>query len=171
MTFIEKINHILPRKLLTASITGALFAVLLGLFVPSPFGSEINSIKDYFWNFTGSVPFYLIYSFPVIFVYGTVTSIISDFLSGLIAKNTMKRTETYLSLIFHLLFGSILQWVSLSAAILYFILDRILQNKKNRYKWSQAFMSLAIPFLTWILFMGIIWIVNFLYDGADYIVY
>ncbi|MEH7380992.1 hypothetical protein V7138_10970 [Bacillus sp. JJ1533] len=171
MNLIEKINQILPRKLITASITGSLFAVLFGIFLSSLFGDEINSIKEYFWNFTLSVPFYLMYSFPVIFVYGTVTSIISDFLSRLIAKNRMKRSEPYFSLIFHLLFGSILQWVSLSAAILYFIIDRILQKKYNQYKWSQAFISLAIPLLVWVFFMGIIWIADFFKDGADYIVY
>ncbi|MEH7236820.1 hypothetical protein [Bacillus sp. JJ1562] len=167
----EKINHLLPRKLLAASITGALFAILLGLFVSSSFWGEINSLNDYLWSFTLSVPFYLTYSFPVIFVYGTLTSIISDFLSELIAKNTIKKSEPNLSLIFHLLFGSILQWVSLSAAILYFIIDRILRKKKNRYKWRQAFMSLAIPILIWILFMGIIWIMDFFTEGADYIVH
>lgn len=171
MTFIEKINHILPRKLLTASITGALFAVIYGLVVPSPFGSEVNSIQNYLWNYTTSVPIYLMYSFPVIFVYGTVTSIISDFLSELITKSRMKRSEPYLSIVFHLLFGSILKWVSLSIALLYFVIDRILRKKKNQYKWSQAFMGLAIPFLIWILFMGLIWIMDFSKDGADYIVY
>ncbi|MCC3359289.1 hypothetical protein [Bacillus sp. REN16] len=170
MTFKEKINHVLPRKLLTASISGALFAVLLGIF-PSSFWGEVNSIKEYLLGFTASVPLYLIYSFPVIFVYGTATSIISDFLSGIITKNRLKQLEPYLSLVFHLLFGSILQWVSLGAAILYFIIDRILRKKKSRYKWSKAFMGLAIPLLIWILFMGIIWVMDFFKDGANYIVY
>lgn len=76
-----------------------------------------------------------------------------------------------MSFIFHLLFGSILQWVSLGAAILYFMIDRILRKKKVRYKWSQAFMSFGIPLLVWIFFMGIIWIMDFFKDGADYIVY
>lgn len=167
----EKKQHVLPRKLLTASLTGSLFAVLLGFFVQGPFGDDINSIKEYLWSITRAVPFYLMYSFPVIFVYGTITSIISDFLSGLIAKNWLRRTEPYLSFVFHILFGSILQWVSLSAAILYFTIDSILRKKKSRYKWRQAFMSLAIPLLVWIFFMGIIWIMDFFKDGADYFVY
>ncbi|THE13064.1 hypothetical protein E1I69_09345 [Bacillus timonensis] len=171
MDLVDKKQHVLQRKLLTASLTGALFAILLGLFVPSPFGSEINSIKEYLWSFTTTVPLYLMYSFPVIFVYGTVTSIISDFLSGLIAKNRMKRSEPYLSFVLHLLFGSILQWVSLGAAILYFIIDRMLRKMKNRYKWRQAFIGLAIPFLLWIFFMGIIWIMDLFKDGADFIVF
>ncbi|MFS0821853.1 hypothetical protein [Bacillus sp. 1P02SD] len=171
MDLADEKQDVLPRKLLAASLTGALFAILLGLFVPSPFGDEINSIKEYLWSFTRAVPFYLMYSFPVIFVYGTVTSIISDFLSGLIAKNRMKRSEPYLSFVLHLLFGSILQWVSLGAAIQYFIIDWILRKKKNRYNWRQAFMSIAIPFLLWIIFMGIIWIMDFFKDGSDYFVY
>ncbi|WP_010676697.1 hypothetical protein [Bacillus timonensis] len=171
MTLIEKINHIVPRKIISASISGALFAVLLGLFVPSPFGNEINSIKDYLWRFTTSVPFYLIYSFPVIFVYGTITSILSDFLSRLISRNKMNKFKPTISAVFHLLFGSILKWVSLSAAILYFVTDRYLLKRKDRYKWIHAFKSLAIPLLIWIVFMGIIWIVDFFKDGGNYIVY
>jgi hypothetical protein len=167
LTFIK---HVLPRKLLTASISGSLFAILLSLLFPGSFGSEINSIKEYIWGFTKTVPFYLMYSFPVIFVYGTVTSIISDFLSGFITKKSI-RMEPYLSAVFHILFGFVLQWISLGAAILFFVTDRILGKKKSRYKWSHAFKSLIIPFLIWILFMGIIWIVDFFSDGADYIVY
>ena len=166
MTFIKQV---LPRKLLTASISGSLFAILLGLFFP--FGSEINSIKEYLWSFTTSVPFYLMFSFPVIFVYGTITSIISDFLSELITKNSIKRLEPYLSAVFHILFGTVLQWVSLGAATLYFLTDRIFRKKRNQYKWIQAFKSLVIPLLIWVLFMGIIWIVDFFSEGADYIVY
>ncbi|MEH7225354.1 hypothetical protein V7112_16220 [Bacillus sp. JJ1566] len=171
MTFIEKINHVLPRKLLTASITGSLFAVLFGLVVPSPFGSEINSINDYLLGFTTSVPIYLMFCFPVIFVYGTVSSIISDFLSGFISRNSIKGMEPYLSVILHLLFGSILKWVSLSAALLFYMIDRILRKRKNQYKWSQAFMGLALPILIWILFMGLIWVMDFANDATDYIIY
>ncbi|WP_077619554.1 hypothetical protein [Bacillus sinesaloumensis] len=170
MTLIEKINHVLPRKLLTASITGALFAVLLGIVVPSPFGDDIHSIKDYFWSFTTSVPLYLIYSFPVIFIYGTLTSILSDFLAGQIAKNKRKRIEPYLSVLFHLLFGLVLQWVSLMAAMLFFLVGRMLL-KRERFKWSHVLKGLAIPILIWVLFMGIIWITDFFREGADYIVY
>ncbi|MEH7386410.1 hypothetical protein V7147_13535 [Bacillus sp. JJ1521] len=171
MTFIKRTNHVLPRKLLSASITGGLFAVIFGLFVPNPFGSEVNSINEYLWSFTTSVPIYLMYSFPVIFVYGTITSIISDFISESITKNWMKRSEPYLSIVFHLLFGSILKWVSLSIALLYFVTDRLLRKKKNRYTWSQAFMGFAIPIIIWILFMGLIWMMDFSKDAKDYIIY
>ncbi|MEK5440961.1 hypothetical protein [Fredinandcohnia sp. FSL W7-1320] len=168
MTYIKTV---LPRKLLTASISGSLFAILFGLFFPGSFGSEINSIKEYMWSFSATVPFYLMYSFPVILVYGTVTSVISDFLSGLITKNRLKRMEPYLSAVFHFLFGFVLQWISLVAAILFFVTDRILGKKKNRYTWSHGLKSLIIPFLIWILFMGIIWIMDFIRDGGDHIVY
>ena len=168
MTFIKQV---LPRKLLTASIAGSLFAILLGLLAPGSFGNEINSIKEYIWAFTLTVPFYLMYSFPVILVYGTVTSIISDFLSGFMTKKSKIQLEPYLSAVLHILFGLVLQWVSLGAAILFFVTDRILRKKKNQYKWSQALKGLFIPLLVWILFMGIIWIVDFFKDGADFIVY
>ncbi|MGG0718190.1 hypothetical protein ABE096_11460 [Robertmurraya massiliosenegalensis] len=166
----EITTNVLPRKLITAAIAGSLFAILMGLVMPSPFGDEINSIKDYLWAFVMVTPVYLMYSFPVIFIYGTITSVISDLLAGLIARSKLRKVEMPISALFHLLFGSILLWVSLFASIVYFAMDRFLMKKRDKYRWVNALQSLAIPLLVWILFMGIIWLVDFLQSGTDFLV-
>jgi hypothetical protein len=159
----------LPRKIISAAIAGALYAVLFSLIVPNPL--DINSISKYIWSFIMATPVYLIYSFPVILIYGTLTSTLSDYLSKFISNNKDSKKEIYISFLFHLLFGLILLWVSLIASIIYFLVDRFLIKKSNIYKWRQAFKSLTIPFLLWGLFMGIIWLMDFVKNWTDYIVY
>lgn len=163
-------TNVLPRKLITAAMAGSLFAILVGLVMPSPFGDEINSIKDYLWAFIMVTPVYLIYSFPVIFIYGTITSLISDLLAKLIARGKLRRIERWIAAAFHLLFGSILLWISLFASIVYFAVDRFLMKKRDNYRWVNTLQSLAIPLLVWTLFMGMIWLVDFLQNGKDFLV-
>lgn len=161
----------LPRKIITATIASSLYSVLLALIYPNPFGDNIDSFREYMWNFIMATPTYLIYSFPVILIYGTLTSTLSDNLSKFISTNKDSKKEIYISALFHLLFGLILLWVSLAASIIYFCVDRFLIKKMNSYKWNQAFKSLVIPLLLWLLFMGIIWLMDFVENWTDYIVY
>ncbi|WP_231618148.1 hypothetical protein [Fictibacillus sp. 23RED33] len=58
----------------------------------------------------------------------------------------------------HMIFGLILLWYSLMAAVLYYITDRILRKRNKEIKWYDALISLSIPFLTWIGTMGTVWI-------------
>src|SRR5699024_4343588 len=106
-------------------------------------------------------PVYLMYSFPVILIYGTATSTISDYLSRLILKDTNKKIRMYISLILHVLFGLVLLWYSLIASLLFFITDYIL-SRKAIYKWMLALKSLIIPILVWIIFMGCVYIMAIL---------
>jgi succinate dehydrogenase/fumarate reductase cytochrome b subunit len=100
----------------------------------------------------------MIYSFPAILIYGVFTSIISDKVGEFIASKVKeKKVEHIVSGILHIIFGLILFWVSLGASILFFITDRILGSRNKQYKWLEAFKSLAIPVLTWLIFMGIVW--------------
>lgn len=166
----DTISSLISRKIISASIAGSIFAILLWFVFPVSLAEDANSIGEYLWGFVSLIPVYLMYSFPVILVYGTVTSIISDFLAGLISKGKLKKLEIYVSAIFHLLFGSILLWVSLLASIIYFVVDRFFVKKKGDYKWSQALLSLALPLLLWIVFMGIIWFADFSKNWMDYLV-
>lgn len=159
MSVKDEISSILPRKIISASISSFLFAILLSLFIPDPFDAGIKYIGEYIETFMLAVPGYLMYSFPVILLYGTITSIISEYLARFIANRTKKSMEFYLSFGFHMLFGLVFLWLSLLAALLYFVTDYILK-KKNIYNGKQAFMSLGIPFLVFIIFMGTISIVE-----------
>ncbi|RKD25762.1 hypothetical protein BEP19_02130 [Ammoniphilus oxalaticus] len=152
---------ILFRKIITASIAGSLFAILLGIIRPSPFGEPITSLSNYLFSVVSITLIYLMYSFPVIFIYGTLTSIISDKLGAVVStKLENDRYEHIISGVFHLLFGLVLLYVSLGASILFFITDRILLKNKNNYRLSHAMKSLAIPITVWLICMGIVYIEN-----------
>lgn len=105
------------------------------------------------------MPLYLMYSFPVILIYGVVTSILSDKIGELLSKKgKYPKVEWIVSGIFHIMFGFILLYISLLAAILFFIVDRILKKYNKRFHWKQAVKSLAIPVGLWIIFMGKYWL-------------
>jgi hypothetical protein len=153
------VETILPRKILSASVSGTVFAIILGLTLPNPFfDKNISSIQNYFLSISTIIPIYMIYSFPAFLIYGVFTSIISDKVGEFIASKVKeKKVEHIVSGILHIIFGLILFWVSLGASILFFITDRILGSRNKKYKWLEAIKSLAIPVLTWLLFMGIVW--------------
>lgn len=159
MSFKSEISAILSRKIISASISGSIFAILLGLFIPDPFDMGISSVGEYIENLVVAVPGYLVYSFPVILLYGTITSTISDYIARFISNRTNKLLENYLSFALHVLFGLVLLWYSLIASILYFVTDYLL-IKKNIYKWRNALVSLGIPISVLIIFYGSVSIVD-----------
>ncbi|WP_200411171.1 hypothetical protein [Virgibacillus salexigens] len=159
MNFKSEISQILSRKIISATISGSLFAIFLGLFVPNPFGGDISSVGEYLQAFVLSVPIYLMYSLPVILLYGTITSTISDYIARLISNYTSKNLKIYFSMTLHIIFGLIILWYSLLASFLYFITDYIL-SKKDICKWNNALKSLVIPILVWIVFMGSVYIME-----------
>ncbi|WP_404357345.1 hypothetical protein LG291_03040 [Cytobacillus firmus] len=149
----------LTRKIIAASITGSLFAVMLGLIAANPFAGEVNSAGEYFQGVMMSIPFYLLYSFPVILVYGTVTSVISDCIALFISNYTNRKLEFYISLLLHLLFGLILLGLSLAAAVLFFIADIVLCRKQIG-GWRNALRSLGLPVFIWIVLMGGVYLMD-----------
>ncbi|UII57658.1 hypothetical protein LS684_09645 [Cytobacillus spongiae] len=162
---LEEVLTIFTRKIIAASISGAIFAVLLGLVVPNPFGEEISSVSDYFWGFLHTTPMYLVYSFPVILVYGVLTSMLSDAISGFLTRKAENPPiEPYLSLLFHLLFGIVLWFYSLSAAFLFFVTDRLLRRREESYTIMHAVKSLIFPFAVWFSTLGFLWAVDLIKD-------
>lgn len=148
------VEGILSRKIVAASISGSIFAIIFG-FVFNSLG-EGNSQANLVSTIT-SIPFYMMYSFPVILVYGVSTSMISDRIGEFFSKQD-KMTEWMVSAILHILFGLILKWVSLFAAVLFFITDRTLRRKPH-YRWGEALKSLCIPIGIWLVCMGLVWAV------------
>lgn len=151
--------EILSRKIISASISGSLFAILLGIIQANPFGENITSIPNYLFSVVSITPLYLMYSFPVILIYGVLTSIVSDKVSKFVStKIKNDKYEIMISGILHVVFGLVLLFYSLGASILFFITDRVLQNNNKDYKLLQAIRSLAIPLAVWLIFMGIVFI-------------
>jgi membrane-bound ClpP family serine protease len=145
---------------MSASVSGTTFAIILGFIFPNLFGDISNSsIHEYFFSSISIIPFYMIYSFPAILIYGVITSIISDKVGDFISiKTKEKKVELIVSGVLHMVFGLILFWLSLGAAMLFFITDRIMKRREQQYKWLEAIKSLAIPVVTWLIFMGIVWV-------------
>ncbi|WP_153125640.1 hypothetical protein [Peribacillus tepidiphilus] len=151
--------EILSRKIISASISGSLFAILLGIIQANPFGETITSIPNYLFSVVSITPLYLMYSFPVILIYGVLTSIVSDKVSKFVStKIKNDKYEIMISGILHVVFGLVLLFYSLGASILFFMTDRVLQNNHKDYKLLQAIRSLAIPLAVWLIFMGIVYI-------------
>jgi hypothetical protein len=146
---------LLARKIVAASISGTIFAFLLGFILPDPFGTEhIGSFGEYVANALFLTYIYMMYSFPAILIYGVLTSFISDKIGSIISIKTGKeKAEIIISGALHFLFGLILLWFSLGAATLFFIIDRMLKKRKERYSFGVAFSSLSIPVLTFLLLL------------------
>lgn len=149
----------ISRKIAAASISGTFFALILGFIFPNPFGDQdVATFKGYFFLATSSALLYMLYSFPVILIYGVITSIVSDKIAELITnKAGRKQAEVVVSGMLHLVFGFILLWFSLGASILYFVTDRILKARKNSYEWLDGLKSFTFPIVTWLLLMAIVW--------------
>ncbi len=156
----EETKVIIQRKLVAASLSGTIYAIILGFSMPNPFGDEsYNSVLSYVFASIGIIPVYMMYSFPAILIYGVITSVISDKVGEFIStKSENKNAELIISGALHMIFGLILLWYSLMAAVLYFITDRILKRRDKVIIWYDALISLSIPFLTCIGTMGTVWI-------------
>ncbi len=153
-----ELNNLLSRKIISASITSTLFAILLGLFVPNPFGETISSTSEYFLAFVTATPVYLMYSFPVILIYGVLTSSISDRIAQIISTKADKQNfEGPFSFILHIIFGLILLIYSLVAAILFFMTDRFLLKSNNDYTLLKAAQSLVIPISVFLILWGLVY--------------
>ncbi|QXE03435.1 hypothetical protein KS242_12285 [Terribacillus sp. DMT04] len=150
---------IIARKVISASMSGTLFAVILGFMMPNPFGEEnLSQFSNYLFSSLTIIPVYIIYSFPVIILYGVVTSVISEKTGEAIAaKMQDKKAEIIVSGAMHAVFGLILLWFSLGASILFFITDRILKYRCDKYRWIDAVKSLAVPSIAWCSCMAVAW--------------
>ncbi|SNZ05897.1 hypothetical protein SAMN05421503_1068 [Terribacillus aidingensis] len=127
--------------------------------MPDPFREEnLSQFSNYLFSSITIMPVYIIYSFPVIILYGIVTSVISEKTGEAIAAKTQdKKAEIIVSGAMHVVFGLILFWFSLGASVLFFITDRILKYRHYEYRWRQAVKSLAVPSVTFCLCMAVVW--------------
>ncbi|MGG4549709.1 hypothetical protein ABER02_18350 [Rossellomorea marisflavi] len=147
----------LPRKIMSACISGPIFAIILALVNPNPFEEPITPFWDYASSITLATPAYLLYSFPVILIYGVITSVISDKLASMVRSAT-NRYETVLSCVLHLLFGLVLLPYSLGAALLFFLIDRRLQGQNRAFKPIHALKSLILPPALYTFYLGLVYI-------------
>ncbi|PKG27244.1 hypothetical protein [Cytobacillus horneckiae] len=113
---------ILSRKIISASISGTLFTVLLGFIWTNPFGDNITSIQNYLFSVISVTPIYMMYSMPVIMIYGILTSIISDKIGEFISiKAKETNAEIFVSGALHIVFSLVLFWISIGASLLFLL--------------------------------------------------
>lgn len=131
----REVSTILKRKILTAILSSLLFAIIFSAFG----GFEVNG----FFNL-----YYL--NFMFVITYGIIASFFSDWLSREIFKRASTREIT--SFIFHCCSGAILQVLGLGSAILFFIIDRLLE--KVKIGWLSVIIALLIVVLVFIIMIN-----------------
>lgn len=161
----------LSRKIIAASISGTLFVVLLSLVNPNPFEQKEVTEQNYFYSVLTIISGYLVFSFPVILLYGVITSIFSDKIANFISKKLRKvNTEIIISGILHIIFGLVILPYSLGASILFCVTDRLLKKQQANFHWSQAIKSFLIPIVVSIVSIGFTLIVDFINNIEGYLV-
>ena len=151
-------NVPLRRKIIAASLAGAAFAVLLGLLAPAPFGEFPENPGGFLHVFTLYVPVYLMYSFPVILLFGVPASLLADFLADHISRWLRKPSAgPVISGVLHAAFGLVALGYGVAAALLGFAADRLLR-KRPAPGWPVVLKSFAVPALVWLFFMFIVYL-------------
>ncbi|WP_284240150.1 hypothetical protein [Paenibacillus glycanilyticus] len=139
------------RKFISAAIATCLFTVIYAWLEPDPFSisntySNIVRVKEAFQTISA----YMFYTTPAIYIYGIVTSLISEVISRVVTKR--RWLQLTISALFHCLFGLILLRISLLAAILFFIADTVLAlTRKKPYTVEMALSSTLLPICLWLV--------------------
>lgn len=126
------VTNILKRKILTPILSSLLFSILFSL--PDGFG------KNGFLNL-----FFLCYIFSA--TYGVVASFISDWVSNKLFSSTIGKEIS--SLVLHLIFGSVFFLLSLTAAALFFLTDRVL--RKVEVTWRLIIFAVSVVVIVFVV--------------------
>jgi len=148
----------ISRKIMAAAISGTIFAGVFPFLYPE--GIIEKNTNLLIFHYFDHMAFHMVFSFPVILFYGTVASILSDFIAKIITKKSANEDrEMQISLMLHILFGLIFLSMSLVAVLLFFITDRLLLKKKT-YKIEETILWLFLPVITWTVAMLVLRIYN-----------
>lgn len=148
------------RKIIAASWTVPLYALLLSIIEFSQQTLMETSFLERISGFLLLCTIYMAYSFPIILTYGVVTSWFSDWVAKRISS---ERIQSITSIVLHILFGLVLSWLSLLAAILFFLIDRRLMNRMTLTKRA-AIKSLFIPIGCLLVVMGSVYLIGVVQD-------
>ncbi|TCI21344.1 hypothetical protein [Exiguobacterium sp. SL-9] len=141
------------RKIVAASLTAPIYAFLLACWIVIPQGPDSSEIGDTVNGLLMLTATYLVVSFPVIVTYGVFMSMFSDWM----ARRMSRRFEPLVSFGLHIGFGLVLLWLSVGAAVLYWMIDRYLTYKDRRFATRQAWSSLVIP-------VGVVYLIGVMQD-------
>ncbi|WP_215113269.1 hypothetical protein [Exiguobacterium sp. s63] len=148
------------RKIIAASWTVPIYALLLSIVEFSQQTLVETSFLESVSGFLLLCTVYMAYSFPIIFTYGVVTSWFSDWVAK---RFNSERVQLFISFVLHILFGLILSWLSLLAAVLFFLIDRRLMNQIDVTK-RVVIKNLFIPIGCWLVAMGSVYLIGVVQD-------
>jgi len=148
------------RKIVTASIASPVYAILLACGVTMMGVRENGGMSGVLNGFLLMTVAYVTVSFPIMLTYGVVTSWCSDWLAN---RFSSKRFRRFTSFALHILFGLVLSWLSLLAAVLFYLVDRLLQHRGDITK-LQTVKSLLIPIGYLLIVTGSVYIIDVIQD-------
>ncbi|SEG51866.1 hypothetical protein [Paenibacillus sp. UNC499MF] len=129
------LTRLVKRKLLSATVSSLLFAFFSAWYTrhePFFYSASAGTAPGAFTQIMSVGFIYLVYSAPVIYVYGILTSLLSDFIGFCVLPYSKLRL--IISGIMHGVFGLILFPASLAAAVLFFAVDIVLATRFPREK-------------------------------------
>jgi hypothetical protein len=133
------------RKIVSAAITTFLFSIIFAWLEPDPFdASGIYSNYAHTHEAFSIINVYMLYAAPVIYLYGTATSLVSELIARAVTHHRWLRLK--ISTILHCTFGLILLPISLLAALLFFFSDTaIALLKKQPLTMTVTLLSPILP--------------------------
>lgn len=148
------------RKIIAASWTIPIYAFVLSIIGFSQQTLVETSFLESVSGFLLLCTIYMAYSFPIILTYGVVTSWFSDWVAK---RFSSEHIQLFTSLVLHILFGLVLSWLSLLAAILFFLIDRRLMNRGDVTKRA-AIKNLFVPIGCLLVMMGSVYLIGIVQD-------
>lgn len=143
-------SQVFMRKIISAGIATFLFCLILSWLEPELFQLQSNlSFGARFHEALSIVFVYMMYAGPVIYVYGTITSLISERIAQAISPK--RWVQLTVSAVFHCGFGLVLHYISLLAAVLFFLADAVLSFiRKKPLTHGLTAASVLLPLGLWI---------------------
>ncbi|WP_336772921.1 hypothetical protein [Paenibacillus sp. MMO-58] len=143
-------GQVFMRKMISAGIATFLFTVIFAILEPDLFRIHNNlSLGARLHEAAGMVCIYMMYAGPVIYVYGSMTSLLSDIIAHYVAPRRWVRLTV--SAVFHCVFGLILYQVSLLAAALFYLSDTIFSVVRRKPLTPNiTVVSVLLPLGLWL---------------------
>jgi hypothetical protein len=142
-------SQLFIRKIISAAIATFLFSIIYAWFVPTFSFSNTLSIGENAHEAFKVICVFMLYAAPVIYLYGTAASLISDLIARSVSHRQWIRITV--SALSHCIFGLILGHISFLAAILFFIFDVLRSNRKKPYTWNITLASPLLPISLWLM--------------------
>ncbi|WP_052712082.1 hypothetical protein [Domibacillus indicus] len=143
----------IERKVIAGALAGTLFFVAAAFLQQLPLSAPADAWPAFLQRVANALPVYMMYIMPVMLAYFVLASMISDSIARFLARKQNGQFEGIYALVFHLLFGMILLWLTVLAMLLFFVIDRILQKWRERYTYKHALTSLLLPLTVWFALM------------------